>query len=226
MTRIRDLSIDEKPKERLIQFGSQVLSNTELLAILINTGSRGHSSIDIASNMLSQCQSLSQIKNLSLAELESFEGIGRNKAVTLLSVFEICQRLAREKTRTLSEPIHTPQQIAERFYPKFNGCHQEHFVLIILNTKHQIIHEQTLFIGTLNSAVIHPREIFKTALKWSAHAIIVLHNHPSGDPTPSKADIETTKRLIVCGEAMGIDVLDHIIVGDSNYVSILSEIDL
>ncbi|EHV5250006.1 DNA repair protein RadC, partial [Staphylococcus pseudintermedius] len=112
---------------------------------------------------------------------------------------------------------------AERYYAKFKDYDQEHFVLLILNTKNQIVHEQTLFIGTLNSAIIHPREVFKTALKWSANAIIVIHNHPSGDATPSEADIETTKRLVACGEAMGIELLDHIVIGEESYVSIMSE---
>lgn len=160
---------------------------------------------------------------MSLVELEKFVGIGRNKATTLLAVFELSRRLAEDKKQYLSDPIHSPSQIAERYYAKFKDYDQEHFVLLILNTKNQIVHEQTLFIGTLNSAIIHPREVFKTALKWSANAIIVIHNHPSGDATPSEADIETTKRLVACGEAMGIELLDHIVIGEESYVSIMSE---
>ncbi|ARJ49957.1 RadC family protein [Staphylococcus lutrae] len=226
MTRIQDLSTDEKPKERLVQFGSQALSNTELLAIIINSGSKGQSSIQIASQILSHCRTLTQLRHLSLVELEKFVGIGRNKAITILAVFELSRRLTEDKQQFLSEPIHSPEQIAERFYTQFKGTNQEHFILLILNTKNQIVHEETLFIGTLNSAIIHPREIFKTALKWSAHAIIVVHNHPSGDSTPSKADIETTRRLMMCGEAMGIELLDHIVIGEDSFVSILSENEL
>lgn len=226
MTRIQDLSEDEKPKERLLKFGSQALSNTELLAIIINTGSKGQSSLQIASQILSQCHTLTQFRKLSIVELEKFTGIGRNKAVTIMAVLELSHRLAVDKPALLSEPIHSPSQIAERFNTRFKGTDQEHFILLILNTKNQIIHEQTLFIGTLNSAIIHPREVFKTALKWSANAIIVLHNHPSGDSTPSKADIETTRRLMACGEAMGIELLDHIVIGEDSFVSIMSEVEL
>ncbi|MFO3702667.1 DNA repair protein RadC [Staphylococcus felis] len=225
MTRIHDLSNDEKPKERLIQKGAHVLSNTELLAILINTGRRGRSSLDIASEMLSQYTSLNQLKTLSMIELQTIKGIGQNKAVTLLAAFELASRIHFDRQVLLSEPIKSPEQIANYMFHELKGIQQEHFVILILNTKHHIIHKETLFIGTLNSVIIHPREVFKVALKWSAHAIIVVHNHPSGDPTPSQADIQTTQRLKSCGEAMGIELLDHIIIGEDDFTSIMSEDD-
>ncbi|MGV3275104.1 RadC family protein [Staphylococcus sp. 11261D007BR] len=225
MTRIRDLSNEEKPKERLIKSGAKSLSNTELLAILINTGSKGHSSLEIASQILSCYPTVNQLKQLSIVELQAFTGIGLNKAVTLLAAFELAFRLDDGHIAGQLDTIQAPDQVAKLLYKEFKGVQQEHFILFILNTKHHIIHRETLFIGTLNSAVIHPREVFKVALKWSAHAIIVAHNHPSGDTTPSKADMLTTERLMQCGKTMGIELLDHIIIGNETFTSILSEIE-
>ncbi|QLK85975.1 DNA repair protein RadC [Staphylococcus sp. 17KM0847] len=226
MSRIHDLSHQEKPKERLLTYGAQSLSNTELLAILINTGRIGCSSLDIASHLLSQYKTLIALKNLTLVELTSVKGIGQNKAVTLMAAFELSRRMFTERHHEQSEAIQSPDQVAALFDAVMKSYNQEHFIVLVLNTKHQIIHKKTLFIGTLNSAVIHPREVFSVAVKWSAHAIIVVHNHPSGDPTPSPADIQTTKRLVVCGEAMGIDVLDHIVIGDGRFVSIMSDYEI
>ncbi|MBI5974191.1 RadC family protein [Staphylococcus canis] len=221
--RINDLLHEEKPKERLRLHGAKALSNTELLAILINTGRKGKSSLEIASEILKQYSNLRQLRALSIMELQNFSGIGEKKAITLLAAFELASRIYFDRQVLLSEPIKGPEQIAEYMYHDLKGIDQEHFIVLILNTKHHIVHKETLFIGTLNSAIIHPREVFKVALKWSAHAIIVVHNHPSGDTTPSSADITTTKRLITCGEAMGIELLDHIIVGEDNFTSIMSE---
>ena len=225
MPRIKDLSPDEMPKERLLQYGAKSLSNTELIAILINTGSKGHSSIDIASRLLSYSQGLQSLKDLSLQELLSFDGIGKSKSTTLLAAFEIAHRINARTTSTQLVPIKKPDQIAEMLYHELTSQKQENFIVFVLNTKHHILHKEILFKGTLNSAIIHPREVFKIALKHSAHAIIVAHNHPSGDPTPSKADFDTTLRLKSCGETMGIQLLDHIVVGNHKFVSIMGEIE-
>ncbi|MDO5374581.1 MAG: DNA repair protein RadC [Staphylococcus rostri] len=226
MSRIYELCEQEKPKERLITKGPQALSNTELIAILLNTGHLGCSSLQLASQLMSTYQTLDRLQSLSIVELTAIKGIGRNKAVTLMAAFELGGRAKEERQTYLSAPINEPQQIADNMYGLMCGYTQEHFVVLLLNTKHQVIHQKTIFIGTLNSAIIHPREVFKEAVKWSAHAIIVVHNHPSGDPTPSQADIQTTQRLVACGEAMGIDVLDHIIIGDHKYISIMSDFEI
>lgn len=217
MTRIKDLSPDEMPKERLIQSGAQALSNTELLAILINTGSKRRSSLDIASTLLAECKTLKTLQDISFHELITFEGIGISKSTTLLAAFELARRLNYKIDKNTSQMIKHPDQIADILYPQLQFENQENFIVFILNTKHQIIHQEILFKGTLNSAIIHPREVFKIALKYSAHAIIVAHNHPSGDPTPSPADIDTTVRLAACGETMGIQLLDHIVIGHQCY---------
>ncbi|UWF57816.1 DNA repair protein RadC [Staphylococcus hyicus] len=182
MTRIKDLSPDEMPKERLMQSGAQALSNTELLAILINTGSKGRSSLDIASTLLAECKTLKTLQDISFHELITFEGIGISKSTTLLAAFELARRLNYKIDKNTSQMIKHPDQIADILYPQLQFENQENFIVFILNTKHQIIHQEILFKGTLNSAIIHPREVFKIALKYSAHAIIVAHNHPSGDP--------------------------------------------
>ncbi|AVQ32970.1 JAB domain-containing protein [Staphylococcus muscae] len=225
MSQMYELCVQEKPKERLMSYGASALSNTELIAILLNTGHLGCSSLQLASQLLSTYQTLERLKALTIVELTSMKGIGINKAITLMAAFELGGRAQQERFLNHSEPIEEPKQIAEKMYHLMSGYTQEHFVVLLLNTKLQIIHQKTIFIGTLNSAIIHPREIFKEAVKWSAHAMIVVHNHPSGDPTPSQADIKTTERLVACGEAMGIDVLDHIIIGDHQFVSIMSDFE-
>ena len=225
MPRIKDLSPDEMPKERLLQKGAKSLSNTELIAILINTGSKGYSSIDIASKLLSYAQGLHSLQDLTLQELLSFEGIGTSKGTALLAAFEIAHRLNQRPIPTKLVPIKKPDQIAEMLYHELGAQKQENFIVFILNTKHQILHQETLFKGTLNSAIIHPREVFKIALKHSAHAIIVAHNHPSGDPSPSQADFDSTLRLKSCGETMGIQLLDHIVIGDHKFISIMAELE-
>lgn len=226
MSRMYELSEQEKPKERLITKGVHVLSNTELIAILLNTGHLGCSSLQLATQLMSTYQTLDRLRSLSMVELTSIKGIGMNKAVTLKAAIELGGRVKEERQVYLSDPIKEPQQVAEKMYDLMSGYTQEYFVVLLLNTKHQVIHQKTIFIGTLNSAIIHPREVFKEAVKWSAHAMIVVHNHPSGDPTPSQADIQTTQRLVSCGEAMGIDVLDHIIIGDHKYISIMSDYNI
>ncbi|UEX91013.1 RadC family protein [Staphylococcus ratti] len=225
MTRIKDLSPDEMPKERLLQKGAKALSNTELLAILINTGSKGRSSLDIAARLLAYSRNLKMLQEMSLQELISFEGIGKSKSATLLAAFELAHRLNLRTDISPLSIIRKPAQIAELLYPQLTIEKQEKFIVFVLNTKHQIIHQETLFKGTLNSAIIHPREVFKIALKHSAHAIIVAHNHPSGDPTPSQADFDTTLRLQNCGETMGIQLLDHIVVGHQCFVSIIAKME-
>ncbi|UXR70499.1 DNA repair protein RadC [Staphylococcus sp. IVB6246] len=226
MSRIYEMCVQEKPKERLMTKGASALSNTELIAILFNTGHLGCSSLQLASNLLSQYQTLERVKALTIVELTAIKGIGINKALTLMAAFELGGRVQQEKHLNMTDPIESPEQIAEKMYHLMSGYTQEHFVVLLLNTKLQIIHQKTVFIRTLNSAIIHPREVFKEAVKWSAHAMIVVHNHPSGDPTPSQADIKTTQRLVACGEAMGIDVLDHIIIGDHKYTSIMSDYEV
>lgn len=159
------------------------------------------------------------LKNATLEELTSIKGVGKAKAVQLLASIELGRRIAsfREEDKYV---IRSPEDGANYVMEEMRFLSQEHFVCLFLNTKNQVLFQKTIFIGSLNSSIVHPREIFKEALKRSAASIICVHNHPSGDPTPSKEDIDVTRRLVECGKMMGIELLDHIIIGEKKYVSL------
>ncbi|MCM3517752.1 DNA repair protein RadC [Staphylococcus xylosus] len=219
---IKELANNQKPRERLINNGSAHLSDVELLAILINTGRKGFSSLDIANELLKSVESLKQLKALSINDLNKAKGIGLYKALILKAAFELGERM---HSGSLEEKIQitSPQDVANFMMGKMEHLTQEKFIVLFLNSKNVIIKQKTIFIGTLNSSVIHPREIFSEAIKCASNAIVVLHNHPSGDTTPSKEDIRATNRLRKCGEILGIDLLDHIIIGDHTYMSMVED---
>ncbi|MCE7786832.1 RadC family protein [Staphylococcus xylosus] len=219
---IKELANNQKPRERLINNGSAHLSDVELLAILINTGRKGFSSLDIANELLKSVESLKQLKALSINDLNKVKGIGLYKALILKAAFELGERM---HSGSLEEKIQitSPQDVANFMMGKMEHLTQEKFIVLFLNSKNVIIKQKTIFIGTLNSSVIHPREIFSEAIKCASNAIVVLHNHPSGDTTPSKEDIRATNRLRECGEILGIDLLDHIIIGDHTYMSMVED---
>lgn len=220
--KIKELANNQKPRERLINNGSAHLSDVELLAILINTGRKGFSSLDIANELLKSVESLKQLKALSINDLNKVKGIGLYKALILKAAFELGERM---HSGSLEEKIQItiPQDVANFMMGKMEHLTQEKFIVLFLNSKNVIIKQKTIFIGTLNSSVIHPREIFSEAIKCASNAIVVLHNHPSGDTTPSKEDIRATNRLRECGEILGIDLLDHIIIGDHTYMSMVED---
>ncbi|MGW7943947.1 RadC family protein [Staphylococcus xylosus] len=219
---IKELANNQKPRERLINNGSAHLSDVELLAILINTGRKGFSSLDIANELLKSVESLKQLKALSINDLNKVKGIGLYKALILKAAFELGERM---HSGSLEEKIQitSPQDVANFMMGKMEHLTQEKFIVLFLNSKNVIIKQKTIFIGTLNSSVIHPREIFSEAIKCASNAIVVLHNHPSGDTTPSKEDIRATNILRKCGEILGIDLLDHIIIGDHTYMSMVED---
>ncbi|MGW8036178.1 RadC family protein [Staphylococcus xylosus] len=220
--KIKELANNQKPRERLINNGSAHLSDVELLAILINTGRKGFSSLDIANELLKSVESLKQLKALSINDLNKVKGIGLYKALILKAAFELGERM---HSGSLEEKIQitSPQDVANFMMGKMEHLTQEKFIVLFLNSKNVIIKQKTIFIGTLNSSVIHPREIFSEAIKCASNAIVVLHNHPSGDTTPSKEDIRATNRLRECREILGIDLLDHIIIGDHTYMSMVED---
>lgn len=220
--KIKELANNQKPRERLINNGSAHLSDVELLAILINTGRKGFSSLDIANELLKSVENLKQLKALSINDLNKVKGIGLYKALILKAAFELGERM---HSGSLEEKIQitSPQDVANFMMGKMEHLTQEKFIVLFLNSKNVIIKQKTIFIGTLNSSVIHPREIFSEAIKCASNAIVVLHNHPSGDTTPSKEDIRATNRLRECGEILGIDLLDHIIIGDHTYMSMVED---
>ncbi|MBT2290503.1 DNA repair protein RadC [Paenibacillus albidus] len=216
---LRDLPHEERPRERMMHYGAESLSQAELLAILLRTGTRRESAIHIAQRMLKQIGSLRGLADLSIEELTGIKGIGPAKAVQLKAGIELGRRMANSR---LNEPvtIRSPQDAAEILTEQLRYLQKEHFVCLFLNTKNHVLAQETLSMGSLNASIVHPREVFRAAIKCSSASIICAHNHPSGDPTPSPEDIALTKRLQQAGEIIGIDVLDHLIIGDSSFVSL------
>ncbi|PXX85363.1 DNA repair protein RadC [Staphylococcus warneri] len=218
--RIKEMANSEKPRERLVSNGAASLSNSELLAILINTGRKGCSSIEIANELLSGINTLKELKKFSINDLIKVKGIGYHKAITLKAAFEIGERINSVSQQEVIK-ITCPADVADLMMSKLKDLQQEHFYVLLLNSKNIVIKQKCVFVGTLNSSIIHPREIFNVAIKESCNSMIVVHNHPSGDLTPSEEDINTTIRLRDCGMILGINVLDHIIIGDNQFTSLV-----
>ena len=220
---MKELPVSDRPYEKLETYGSEVLSNAELLGIIFRTGTPQETSVGIARRLLhkidSKEENLHGLWNMSLEELQEVKGIGRVKSLQIRAVLELSKRVANSKflkDRTISSPTDISRYYMEemRYYQK------EYFKIIMLDTKCRIIHDETISIGSLNSSIVHPREVFIQAIKKASASIILMHNHPSGDPSPSQEDIMITKRLIEGGKLLGIEVLDHIIFGDGIYVSL------
>jgi DNA repair protein RadC len=205
---IRDFPQDERPRERFVQNGPQSLSNHELIAILLRTGTKDESVLQLSNRLLTNFEGLRMLKAATLEEMMEIKGIGQAKAIQILAAVEIGRRIANLKNED-RYVIRSPEDGANYVMNDMRFLSQEHFVCLYLNTKNQVLHKQTIFIGSLNASIVHPREVFREALKRSAASIIALHNHPSGDPAPSKEDIEVTKRLVECGKMIGIEILDH-----------------
>lgn len=216
---IKDFPSSERPRERFLSVGSHSLSNQELIALLLRTGTKNESVLQLAERLISYFDGLRLLKDASIEEIMSIKGIGEAKAIQLLAAIEIGRRMTN-LCYADRYVIRSPEDCANFCMNDMRFLSQEHFVCLYLNTKNQVLHKQTIFIGSLNASIVHPREVFKEAFRRSAASIICIHNHPSGDPTPSQEDIEVTKRLIECGKIIGIDVLDHLIIGEKKYVSL------
>jgi DNA repair protein RadC len=216
---IRDFPEAERPRERLISDGPESLANHELLAILLRTGTKDESVLQLANRLLNHFEGLRLLKDATIEEITSIKGIGTAKAVQILAAIELGRRISRLQYDE-RYVIRSPEDGAKYVMEDMRFLSQEHFVCLYLNTKNQVIHRKTVFIGSLNASIVHPREVFKEAIKRSAASIICAHNHPSGDPTPSREDIEVTKRLAECGRMIGIELLDHLIIGDRKFVSL------
>ncbi|MEJ8303141.1 RadC family protein [Saccharibacillus sacchari] len=216
---LRDLPREERPRERMLQYGGEALSHAELLAILLRTGTRSESAIMIAQRILAQSGGLRGLAESGVEELVEIKGVGPAKAVQLRAAIELGRRMVASR---LSESvvIRSPRDAAELLTEQLRYLQKEHFVCLFLNTKNVVIAQETLSIGSLNASIVHPREVFRAAIKYSSASIVCAHNHPSGDPAPSPEDIAITKRLVESGQIVGIDVLDHIVVGDGRFVSL------
>lgn len=216
---LKEIPIEERPTERLIKYGAEVLSNSELLAILIRTGTKSESAIALAQRIISTNEGLKFISSSTLQELSSFKGIGEAKASQIKAAIELGRRLRNYRTDNKLK-IGRPQDAIDILMEDMRYLKKEHLRVIFLNTKNIVIDIKDLSIGSLSSSVVHPREIFSEAIRKSSSSIIICHNHPSGDPTPSNEDVNITKRLDEVGKIIGIDLLDHLIIGDGNYISL------
>lgn len=216
---INNLIEDDKPREKLLKFGVKSLSEYELIAILLRSGTPQEDVLNLSKKLWIYLSKLQSISDLTMSDLMSINGIGVSKASIILSAIELAKRFnLRESIGEFS--IENPRSVANIFVNTLNDDMKEHFYVLLLNTKNKIISWDEISKGDLNSSIVHPREVFKYALKNSANSIICLHNHPSGDTTPSKEDIEITKRLVEVGNLVGIRLLDHIIIGGNSYVSL------
>ena len=216
---MRDIPQEERPRERMMEYGAGALSHTELLAILLRTGTRQESAMHMAQRILNQAGGIRSLMDLTLEEMTAMKGIGQAKAVQLKAGIELGHRIAKSRL-VASTSIRTPRDAADILMEQLRYLQKEHFVCLFLNSKNHIIAQETLSMGSLNASIVHPREVFRAAIKCSSASIVCAHNHPSGDPTPSPEDIQITKRLIEAGAIVGIDVLDHLVIGDGTYVSL------
>ena len=217
---VHDLPLGERPRERLFKLGSEALSAQEILALILGRGIRGESVIETSNKLLRRFGSLKGVANASVEELTQTRGIGPAKAAQIKAALELSKRLEAEVSEKPQPGLKSPEDVAAEMRRKLKGKKREHFWVICLDTRNRLINHKLVSIGSLDTSVVHPREVFKEAVSSSAASVIFVHNHPSGDPEPSREDIELTKRLVEAGEIIGIDVLDHIIVCDKNYLSL------
>lgn len=215
---IKQLPTHERPRERLIQSGDEHLTDAELLGIIIRDGTLNYSAVDLAQKLLTEYGDFRGLSMASIGELCEIKGIGPARAAQIKASLAIAKRFSTIPIKP-SQQFKRSKDIFDHFHERLRGQKQEIFLSILLDSKNRIIKEQTVSSGSLTSSIVHPREVFKSAIKESAAAVIFVHNHPSGDPEPSKEDIFTTNRLLEAGNIVGIKVLDHIIVGNGNFVS-------
>ena len=213
---IKDMDLSIRPRERLLKYGVESLGSDELLAIILRCGTKSISVKDLSNDIINKI-GINNLENATIEELTSIKGIKEAKAISILAAIELGKRVLKKDSSNIV--INNNRIIYDLLKYDFINAYQEHFVALFLDTKNKLIAKETIFKGTISYSTIHPREIFKLAVKHSAYSIIVVHNHPSGNSTPSSADIELTKKLQDSGNMIGIPVLDHIIIGNNNYYS-------
>lgn len=217
--RVKDLPLDDRPREKLMLRGAQNLTDAELIAILLRTGTKGMSVITVAQNLITGQGNLAVLASKPLNILTKNKGIGNDKAATLIAAFEISRRILSQSKWFSDKKITSPKDIADIFIPMLKDELKEKFIIVCLNSANKIIKIETISVGSLNSSVVHPREIFKAAIENSSASIILIHNHPSGNPEPSNEDIAITKKMVEAGKILDIPVFDHLIIAGNNYTS-------
>lgn len=220
---IHDLPVSERPRERLQKLGAEALSAQEILAVLLGRGVSGESVMVTAQRLLSKFENLKGIAEASVEELSQLKGIGIAKAAQIKAAFELSSRLEGYAQMGGKTVVKTPEDVMGLVGGKLWGKKKEYFLALLLDTRNQLIKVAEISVGSLDSSIVHPREVFKEAISASAAAVIFAHNHPSGDAQASPDDVKLTKRLAEAGELLGIDVLDHIIIGDKKFLSLKRE---
>lgn len=217
---MKDVPLNDRPREKLFDFGAEVLGDDELLGILISSGN-GHMDVMNISRSILKKYDFKRMSKLSISQLEKELGIGRAKACQIVACFEMGRRAA--SCRDKDVVISSSEDIMNVFGAGMIDLESEHFKVVYLNTRRKVLSCKTLFMGTLDESVVHPREVFKVALELGSAGVILMHNHPSGDPDPSEEDVSVTKRLVEAGKIMGIKVLDHVIIGRNKYCSLAED---
>ncbi|MBQ6607878.1 MAG: DNA repair protein RadC [Firmicutes bacterium] len=220
--KIKEMPAGERPVEKLFSHGKATLSNSELIGILLGSGTREASAVGLADEIISAAGGLRGLSELDCEDLIRIRGIGPRKAATIVCALELGRRVATE-TGKQRMCVRSPRSLAELFMEDMRYAHKEYFKVLMLNVKLEIIGMETVSVGELSGAPVHPRESFEPAIRKGAAAVCFAHNHPSGDPTPSDDDLKITRRLMECGDLLGIRVLDHIIIGDGVYSSLKEE---
>jgi len=216
--KIKELPIHERPRERLEKLGAEALSDAELLAIILRTGTPGVSALGLANRVLFKFGDLKSVAVASLEQLCEIEGIGRTKAIQVKAAFDISKRLSQFRPEE-KPAIRSSRDVFALLADEMRLQERECFKALYLDVKNRVKKVETISVGTLSASLVHPREVFKSAVRHNSAAVIVVHNHPTGDPTPSPHDTETTERLKAAGKVLGIDLLDHIIIGEGKYFS-------
>lgn len=220
---VKELPLDDRPREKLLMRGAQNLSDAELVAILLRTGKTGKSVLEIARELIQSEGNLAMLATKTVDSLQKISGIGKDKAATLAAAFELSRRILSRSKWFSNQKVTSPQEIADIFIPLLRDDSKERFIVVCLNSSNKIIKHETISIGNLNSSVVHPREIFKVAIDCSSASIILIHNHPSGNPEPSNEDISITKKIVESGKILDIPVFDHLIIAGETYTSFVEK---
>jgi DNA repair protein RadC len=210
----------ERPREKLITYGAEYLTSAELLALLLSSGTSSLNAVDIGKALLNRFSSLENLSQASLEELQELDGIGPVKAIKLQAAFQLSRNMHREIAEDHKVFCHNPQDVAKIFIPKLGHLKQEHFSIALLDSAGRFLKDREITKGTINASLIHPREVFRVAIKEAATSIILVHNHPSGQMVPSREDLSITKQLKAAGDTIGIPVQDHLIIAGENFLSL------
>ena len=219
--RIEDIELSQRPRERLEKYGAEVLTNAELLAILIRVGKKGSNAIQVGQKLLGKFNGLKGLQQAKIPQLCEVDGVGQAKAVQIKAAIEVGHRIARHQSEE-KIIISGPQDVADQVQYTMSGLEQEQLWVLLLDSRNRLMKIEDLYHGSLNSSSVRPAEIFKAGIRMNAASLIIVHNHPSGDPTPSPEDIQLTRMLIEAGAMLELEILDHVVIGSQGHCSIKS----